>query len=212
MSGRYSIGIMSPGRAGVRSWTAGDASSGANRCVLRPYFAAWVAAVPASVQQAERRSGVFWSTTTRHPGCPFVAHASAAWPFWRLGQAAALACAGILVGRREGRWYARRARQVIEIRRAALQHAQDAPRLEDHVLPLGVGVRAQVDHHGLPRSACSSHPMHWRKAVTSSASAAASDARGGSAAPGAAPGAGQSCSRNRLSHTGISTAALSVRS
>jgi len=66
-SGRHSRGIVSPGRAGVRSWTAGDASSGADRCGPRPYFAAWATAVPASVQQAERLSGVFWSAATRHP-------------------------------------------------------------------------------------------------------------------------------------------------
>jgi len=61
-----------------------------------------------------------------------------------------MTCASILVGGSEWRWYAGRARQVIEIRRDALQHAQDAPPLEDHVLRLWIGVRAQVDHHRLP--------------------------------------------------------------
>ena len=71
------MGIMWPGRAGVRSWTAGDASSGADQCARRPYFAAWAAAVPASVQQAEQLSGVFWATTTRHPGSSGLASAAA---------------------------------------------------------------------------------------------------------------------------------------
>jgi len=125
-------------------------------------------------------------------------------------QTAAMACASILVGRREGRRHAGRARHVIEIRRDALQHAQDAPPLEDHVLPSASVSGRRLTTTASPRSACSSHPRHWRKAVTSSVSAATRDALGGSVALVTAPS--QSCSRNRLSHTGMSAAALSVRS
>jgi len=68
-----------------------------------------------------------WQPHVGAQGCPFVAHAPSAWPRWRLDQAPAMARADVLVGRSEWRWYAGRARQVIEICRDALQDAQDGP-------------------------------------------------------------------------------------